>query len=133
MSRLFFPLIAIAMVVFSCKDDKKDKYFEGFTGIKPEVAQKLVESYYDPRVPHDLDHIIKTLSLNSKEFAPFASRFDSVRLFTAADTIHFMPTIVIQAVDMGTSPTSYSYYLFAEMKGTICPPPQDCKFVILTK
>jgi hypothetical protein len=132
MSRLFFPLIAIAMVVFSCKDEKKDQYFDGFTGITPEVAKKLVASYSDPRVNHDLDHIIKSISLNSKEFGPLVSRFDSVRLFTAADTVQFLPTIVIQAVNTETSPTTYSYYLFAEMKGTICPPPQDCNFNIIS-
>jgi hypothetical protein len=131
MSRLLFPLLAIVIIISSCKDKKNDKYIEGFTGITPAVARTLVTAYSDPRVPHDLDHIIKSISLNSKEFGQLASRYDSIRLFTAADTITFMPTIVIQAVNSESSPATYSYYLFAEMKGTICPPPQDCNFLFV--
>ena len=85
----------------------------------------MITSYSDSRVPHDILHIIKSIQLNSKEFSELITGSDSVRLFTAADTVTYMPAIVIQTITRN-SPVTYDYYVFQEARGSICPPPNDC-------
>ena len=135
MSRLFFPLVLIALAAISCGDEKKDKYFDGFDSITPEQAKNFITAYNDPRVPHDLDTIIKYISLNSKQFGLLVSKFSNVRLFTGAELVRYMPMIIIQGENSETSPVTYSYYKFSDPGGSICPPPQDCYSTIqvLTK
>jgi hypothetical protein len=125
MSNKLLAVLAIALLIFSCKGDKKVKTFSGFNSISSQAAIKLINSYADSRVPHDLKNIIKSIQINAKEFSDLTSSCDSVKLFTAADTITYMPTIVIQTITR-KSAVSYEYYTFENAKGTICPPPYDC-------
>jgi hypothetical protein len=125
MSKRIVAVLAIAILMVSCKDEKKRKIYDGFNTIPKDAAVKMITSYSDSRVPHDLNNIIKSIQINSKQFAELSSRCDSVKLFTAADTITYMPMIVVQTITR-SSPVSYEYYTFESNKGTICPPPYDC-------
>lgn len=125
MSKLVFAFLALAMILASCKGEKRKKSYDGFLSIPREAAIRMITAYADPRVPHDYDHIIKSIQVNSKQFSDLSSGSDSIKLFTAADTIKYLPTIIIQTITRN-SPVSYEYYLFEEVRGTICPPPNDC-------
>lgn len=124
MLKSIFSLLVISLLLFSCKGDKP-KTVPGFDSIPRDVAMKMISAYADPRVPHDYQNIIKSIQVNAEDFRQLSSGVDSVKLFTAADTVYYKPTIVIQTITRN-SPVSYEYFLFSDVRGTICPPPYDC-------
>ena len=124
MSKLVFALMAAALFL-SCNDDKRKKSYDGFVSIKREEALRMINAYPDSRVPHDYASIIKSLHIHSKQFAALAAGTDSIKFFTGADTVKYLPAIIIQTIKRN-SPASYEYFMFSEIRGAICPPPNDC-------
>jgi hypothetical protein len=126
MSKIVLAILALVTIVASCKDEKRKTSYSGFIAIEKEAAFTMIRAYSDSRVPHGVESIIKSIRLNSKEFSELCEGADSVKLFTAADTVRYMPMIIIQTISTN-SPVSYSYYVFEDARGAICPPPNDCQ------
>jgi hypothetical protein len=94
-------------------------------------ALAMINHYNDMNVNHDLDQIIKSISLDSNLLQKMQhSKVHGARFITAAfldshpdSSLRNKPTILLQ---LKVVTNSYSYFYFRLGDEFVCPPPTDC-------
>ena len=124
MSRLIFPLCVLIFLATACNDEAQTESM-GFNGIDQPAALKYYDSYADPRVPHEPATMMRAVELTKAELEDLTSKYNSVRLFIAADPGSYKPTFLIQ----GNTGSGFDYLVF-DTQDPICPPPSNCRDLI---
>ena len=94
-------------------------------------ALAMINHYNDLNVNHDLNHIVKSISLDSLLIQKMQhSKVHGVKFITAAyldtdpdSSLRNKPTILLQ---LKVVTNSYSYFYFKLSDEFVCPPPTDC-------
>ena len=94
-------------------------------------ALAMINHYNDLNVNHDLNHIVKSISLDSLLIQKMQhSKVHGVKFITAAyldtdpdSSLRNKPTILLQ---LKVVTNSYSYFYFKLGDEFVCPPPTDC-------
>jgi hypothetical protein len=144
MKKTIFLLAILSIILFACNPLKpsssaEPSNFVSSDSIPSSAAIDMINHYLDPIVSHNLDSIIKQISLyNSDLYKIFKlKKITRIRLITAAylatDTItrRNLVTVLVQLKQGYHS--NYYYYDIRSLQaapitggGRICPPPPTC-------
>lgn len=145
MKKTIFLLAILSIILFACNPLKpsssaEPSNFVSSDSIPSSAAIDMINHYLDPNVSHNLDSIIKQVSLYNSDLYKIFKRkkITRIRLITAAylatDTIYARRNLVTVIVQLKQGyHSNYYYYDIQSLQaapitggGRICPPPNAC-------